>query len=461
MDCDSSVLLETDLGSVVVDLRGKFAPKAVAEFVRLCECGYFRNNLVFKVERDFIAVTGDPTGTGKGGDSFQSLFDRLEGRNSAAVNNNKFVPVETASDDDASTWTGHVLCSLSSQDNNIPFSQFFITLSEAGSHRYSHLKGRYTVLGRVAEDGSDVIRALSNTFVDDVGRPLRDVRLRSTIVLVYPPHVKPLTESTIKALKKLTPDPAMDVPAEEWDKIEERPSVFSNEVIDDEEEMLKRKEETLAETRAVELEILGDITSAEARPEENVLFVCKLNPTTKSEDLKLIFSRFGDVTDCEVKRDPVTHESLQYAFVGFASKEQCEEAYKKMQDVMIDGRRIRVDFSQSEGKRRSQIESQTREANQPEKKTLSLKLLVDDRSTIDRRRRERSSSESSASSYREKSRKDKRRKEEKRRRSRSSSSSEDSRRHRKKDRHKRKDERKSSHNRRRGRSRSRDRGRRH
>jgi hypothetical protein len=41
---------------------------------------------------------------------------------------------------------------------------------------------------------------------------------------------------------------------------------------------LRRKE---AQSRAVVLEMIGDIPDAELKPPENVLFVCKLNPVTE------------------------------------------------------------------------------------------------------------------------------------------------------------------------------------
>ena len=47
-----------------------------------------------------------------------------------------------------------------------------------------------------------------------------------------------------------------------------------------------------------------------------------------------------------------TKESLQYAFVEFEEAEHCENAYFKMDNVLIDDRRIHVDFSQSVSKMR-------------------------------------------------------------------------------------------------------------
>lgn len=65
------------------------------------------------------------------------------------------------------------------------------------------------------------------------------------------------------------------------------------------------------------------------------------------EDLELIFSRFGKILSCEVIRDKRTGDSLQYAFIEFENQKDCEQAYFKMQGVLIDDHRIHVDFSQS------------------------------------------------------------------------------------------------------------------
>lgn len=45
-----------------------------------------------------------------------------------------------------------------------------------------------------------------------------------------------------------------------------------------------------------------------------------------------------------------TGDSLQYAFIEFSNSKECEAAYFKMDNVLIDDRRIHVDFSQSVSK---------------------------------------------------------------------------------------------------------------
>lgn len=53
---------------------------------------------------------------------------------------------------------------------------------------------------------------------------------------------------------------------------------------------------------------------------------------------------------CEVIRDWKTGASLQYCFIEFETQAACEEAYFKMENALIDERRIHVDFSQSVAK---------------------------------------------------------------------------------------------------------------
>ena len=72
---------------------------------------------------------------------------------------------------------------------------------------------------------------------------------------------------------------------------------------------------------------------ADARPPENVLFICKMNKVTNSEALELIFSRFGEIRTCNVVCDSRTGLSLQYAFIEFEEQTSCEEAYIKMNNV--------------------------------------------------------------------------------------------------------------------------------
>jgi len=76
------------------------------------------------------------------------------------------------------------------------------------------------------------------------------------------------------------------------------------------------------------------------KPYDNVLFVCKLNPSTEEKTLYIILSRFGTVTSAEIIKDHKTGDSHCYAFIELEDKESCEQAYFKMDNTQIDHRRI-------------------------------------------------------------------------------------------------------------------------
>ncbi|EPT27254.1 peptidyl-prolyl cis-trans isomerase, cyclophilin-type domain-containing protein [Toxoplasma gondii ME49] len=207
-------------------------------------------------------------------------------------------------------------------------SVFYITLRD----RIPFLDERnLTIFGRVAE-GFDVLEKINLTFVDENFIPLTPIRILHTFVLDDPFE-----------------DPAFleDAPSSPVPLVEE---VGSDDEELDEVLVLEKIEKKEADARKVTLEILGDLPDADAKPPDNVLFVAKLNPVTQDEDLQTVFSRFGDILACDIIRDWKTGRSLQYAFITFRERSACELAYFKMQNVLIDDRRIHVDFSQSVAK---------------------------------------------------------------------------------------------------------------
>lgn len=221
-------------------------------------------------------------------------------------------------------------------DHRPATSQFLITLGDS----LEYLDGKAAVFGHVAE-GFDTLEKINTAILDDHGHPLKDIRIAHTIVvdeenIPDPPGLVEPPESP-------TPTPAqlatVRIPHDAEIKEDEDPEKL---------EQYRRERE--AKQQALTLEMVGDLPFAEVAPPENVLFVCKLNPVTGNDDLEMIFSRFGTILSCEVIKDKRTGDSLQYAFIEFAEQQQCEQAYFKMQDVLIDDHRIHVDFSQSVSK---------------------------------------------------------------------------------------------------------------
>jgi len=222
------------------------------------------------------------------------------------------------------------------ENKGVSGSQFFITLGDD----LDSLDGKYTIFGRVAE-GFDTLEKINDAYCDEKGRPYRDIRIKHTIVLEDPfpdpPGLVEPSESPVPSKAQLA---TVRLGEEDEDET----------VGKTEEELEQIRKEKEARANALTLEIIGDLPFAEVTAPENILFVAKLNSATQDEDLELIFSRFGKILSCQVIRDKQTGDSLQYAFIEFEKREACEMAYFKMQDVLIDDRRIKVDFSQSTSK---------------------------------------------------------------------------------------------------------------
>ncbi|XP_010728333.2 peptidyl-prolyl cis-trans isomerase-like 4 isoform X1 [Larimichthys crocea] len=320
-----AVLLETTLGDIVIDLFTEERPKTSLNFLKLCKIKYYNYCLIHNVQRDFIVQTGDPTGTGRGG---ESVYSKLYGDQAGFFDVEKAPRIRHRK-------KGTV--SMVNNGSDQHGSQFLITTAD----NLDYLDGVHTVFGEVSE-GMDVLAKINETFVDKDFVPFQDIRINHTVILDDPFDDPPNLP---------VPDRSPEPTKEQLDS----GRIGADEVIDDTdgkgaEELEERLKEKEAKTQAILLEMVGDLPDADMRPPENVLFVCKLNPVTTDEDLEIIFSRFGTIKSCEIIRDWKSGDSLCYAFIEFEKQEDCEKAYFKMDNVLIDDRRIHVDFSQSVAK---------------------------------------------------------------------------------------------------------------
>ena len=306
--------------------------------------------LVHSVQTHFVAQTGDPSGTGRSGG--ESIYRRLYG-------------------DQAKYFEGDLLpkikhlargsLSMVSVGNNMFGSEFLVTLSD---NLESLDAGQHCVFGKIVE-GEEILETLNNTICDGENRPYQDIRITHTIILDDPFPDPPGLE-----IPDRSPEPSDEMKSSSSLRIAADEDLNENDGLTEREvsEMMAQKE---ARAQATILEMVGDLPEADCAPPENVLFVCKLNPVTTDDDLEIIFSRFGKVVSCEVIRDRKTGDSLQYAFVEFEDKTACESAYFKMDNVLIDDRRIHVDFSQSvskfrwKGKGRLEIVGQEKNDHKP------------------------------------------------------------------------------------------------
>ncbi|KAK4487449.1 hypothetical protein RD792_005914 [Penstemon davidsonii] len=327
-----SVMLVTSLGDIVVDLLTDRCPLTCKNFLKLCKINYYNGCLFHTIQKDFIAQTGDPTGTGSGGDS---VYKFLYGDQARFFGDEIHLDVKHSK-------IGTL--AMASAGENLNASQFYITLHDD----HDFLDGKHTVFGAVAE-GLDTLTRINEAYIDGKNRPYKNIRIKHTYLL-YDPFEDP------PQLSKLIPDASPE--GKPKDEVDDDVRVEDDWVPMDEQLNSQELEEVLrakdAHSRAVVLETIGDIPDAEIKPPDNVLFVCKLNPVTKDKDLQLIFSKSGNVTSAEVIRDHKTGDSLCYAFIEFEERVACEHAHSKMKNALIDDRRIHVDFSQSVAKLWSQ-----------------------------------------------------------------------------------------------------------
>jgi len=119
-----TLIMELKTGPVVIALRPDLAPNHVARIKELTKAGFYDGVVFHRVIPDFMAQTGDPTGTGTGGSEFPDL--------KAEFSSEKHV-------------RGTVSMARAGSPNSAN-SQFFICFDDA-----PWLDSQYTVWGQVVE----------------------------------------------------------------------------------------------------------------------------------------------------------------------------------------------------------------------------------------------------------------------------------------------------------------------
>jgi cyclophilin family peptidyl-prolyl cis-trans isomerase len=137
---DYRAVIKTTKGTMVLDLYQDKTPMTVNNFVFLAKNKYYDGIIFHRVLEDFMAQTGDPTGSGRGGPGYEF-------------------------GDETSTNLSHNAKGILSMANaglGTNGSQFFITFKAT-----PHLDGKHTVFGKVIE-GVEVLDKLTRV---DPSRP--------------------------------------------------------------------------------------------------------------------------------------------------------------------------------------------------------------------------------------------------------------------------------------------------
>ena len=145
-------IIETSIGRFEIELYYKHAPKTCYNFSQLATIGYYNNTIFHRIIKDFMIQGGDPTGTGKGG---ESIFG------------GKFQDEITRD----LKHTGAGILSMANSGPNTNGSQFFITLAPT-----PWLDGKHTIFGRVSS-GMKVVQRLGSVSTKENDRPTIDITI--------------------------------------------------------------------------------------------------------------------------------------------------------------------------------------------------------------------------------------------------------------------------------------------
>jgi peptidylprolyl isomerase len=149
-------VLETTQGTIEIELHPEIAPLAVENFTTHIKNGYYNGIIFHRIIKNFMIQGGDPTGTGRGGESiWHKPF------------NDEFKPNVT--------FEKAGILAMANAGPGTNGSQFFITTAPT-----PWLNGRHTIFGYVVK-GMDVVDKLNN--VATTGRSGGDSPLEKQVIL--------------------------------------------------------------------------------------------------------------------------------------------------------------------------------------------------------------------------------------------------------------------------------------
>ncbi|MET0647056.1 MAG: peptidylprolyl isomerase [Pyrinomonadaceae bacterium] len=152
--------IETNMGTIRFELLEDESPKTTENFRLLAEAGKYNNVIFHRVIKGFMIQGGDPTGTGRGGQSaWGGRFDDEIDRSSELYRG---------------TYAKGTVA-MANAGPNTNGSQFFIMHSDYG------LPPSYTKFGRVIE-GQDVVDEIATTPTQPGDRPKTDVVMQKVTI---------------------------------------------------------------------------------------------------------------------------------------------------------------------------------------------------------------------------------------------------------------------------------------
>jgi len=149
-DTMTVAVFNTNMGKFEAELYPDKAPKAVENFTGLAEKNYYKGVIFHRVIPGFMIQGGDPTGSGRGGQSIwgKSFEDEV---NTGLIFDSPGV------------------LAMANAGPNTNGSQFFITVAPT-----PWLNGHHTIFGKIIS-GMDVVNSISTVQRNAQDKPLKDV----------------------------------------------------------------------------------------------------------------------------------------------------------------------------------------------------------------------------------------------------------------------------------------------
>ena len=177
---DKIAIMTTNKGVIRIKLFPEQCPKTVENFTTLAKNGYYEGIIFHRVINNFMIQGGDPTGTGRGGESiwgasFEDEFDlglhNLRGALSMAnagpnTNGSQFFIVQ------AGVVDGNLMAQMEMIGDKMFPADCIADYKKVGGTPWLDFK--HTVFGQVYE-GMDVVDAIADTKVDMLDKPFDDV----------------------------------------------------------------------------------------------------------------------------------------------------------------------------------------------------------------------------------------------------------------------------------------------
>jgi cyclophilin family peptidyl-prolyl cis-trans isomerase len=155
-------LMETNLGTIKIELDTARAPTTAGNFIRLAENGFYDGLTFHRIARDFVIQGGDPAGNGTGGSN-----ESLPWEDTGLKNDRYTIAMARAGDANDGAYSGTAT------------SQFFISLKDNPAlDEYAY---PFVVFGRVVE-GFDVVNKIGALYpIEGDGPPTERVEMTVSI----------------------------------------------------------------------------------------------------------------------------------------------------------------------------------------------------------------------------------------------------------------------------------------